>query len=119
MKTATPQSPWKRTARETIQRVIAENVHGPVQCLAAGDVLELRAKLRDAYPFGEKKHYPYRIWCEEVRDALGFEVKPSLRTRKKMPVRLANDILPSMRAWAIERGLAVEESANGSDNTFS
>lgn len=23
--------------------------------------------LRDAYPFGERKYWPYKIWCKRVR----------------------------------------------------
>ena len=107
MKTATTTSPWRLEARRTIARVIEDNVFGPVQCLPHGDVLELRSKLREAYPFGAKEYYPYRIWCQEVRAALGFEVKVPKRHRKRKPV-LARNIMPSMRTWARELGILTE-----------
>lgn len=63
MKTVTPMSPLRREARTVIARVIDDNVLGPVQCLPHGDVLELRAKLREAYPWVNRfELYPYRIW---------------------------------------------------------
>lgn len=24
-------------------------------------------EIKDAYPFGIRKHYPYKVWCEQVR----------------------------------------------------
>jgi len=32
---------------------------------------EKRKILRDAYPFGERRNHPYKIWCDCVRRALG------------------------------------------------
>ena len=107
MKTATPTSPWRREARRIVAQVIEDHVFGPVQCLPHGDVLELRAKLRESYPFGEKEHYPYRVWCQEVRSALGFEVKMPKRKHKRKLVAVHN-VMPSMRAWAKERGILAE-----------
>jgi hypothetical protein len=31
---------------------------------------EARAALRNAYPFGQRKYHPYKIWCDEVRKQL-------------------------------------------------
>jgi len=67
-------------------------------------------KFRDAYPFGARKHWPYKVLCQEVRDALGFEVKKPARKSKRR-VRLASEIMPSMREWAIKHGIAVEQEA--------
>lgn len=107
MKTATPTSPWRREARRVIARVIDDNVFGPVQTLPHGDVLELRVKLRDAYPFDRKEGYPYRVWCQEVRSALGFEVRMPKRHYKKKLIS-AQRVMPSMLAWAKERGILAE-----------
>lgn len=103
MKSAT-ESRWRIESRRIIHQVIEDNVLGPVQTLPHEDVLELRAKLREAYPFGEKKFYPYRIWCEEVRHALGFEVRKPKRYAKKRTLP-RHKIMPSMRQWAAERGI--------------
>lgn len=31
------------------------------------DGQELRRALNKHYPFGERKYYPYKIWCSETR----------------------------------------------------
>ena len=53
---------WRRIAAPIISRVIAE--HG------AEDMRGLRRALREAYPFGERRFHPYRIWCDEIRRQL-------------------------------------------------
>lgn len=30
----------------------------------------LKRALYDAYPFGSRENYPYKVWCEEQRHAL-------------------------------------------------
>ncbi len=42
------------------------------------DEKELRKALRDAYPFGQRKYHPYKIWCSEV--AIQRKKKPPLGT---------------------------------------
>jgi len=32
---------------------------------------EIRAALRAAYPFGPRKHHPYKIWLDEIRVQTG------------------------------------------------
>lgn len=34
------------------------------------DQKALRAALRDAYPWGERAHWPYKVWCDEVQRQL-------------------------------------------------
>lgn len=31
---------------------------------------EIKRALRDGYPFGEKKHWPYKVWREECRTVI-------------------------------------------------
>lgn len=31
------------------------------------DEAALRQKIRDAYPFGEREHWPYKVWLSEVK----------------------------------------------------
>jgi hypothetical protein len=56
---------WRQVASPIIKRVIAE--------CGTGDMKLLRQKLRQAYPFGERKYHPYKIWCDEVRSQLGLK----------------------------------------------
>lgn len=32
---------------------------------------ELRKALRAAYPFGERKHWPYKVWLAEIQRQVG------------------------------------------------
>ena len=53
---------WRSIAKATISSVIAENP-GP-----GGS--ELKKLLQKAYPFGERRNHPYKIWCDEVKKTL-------------------------------------------------
>ncbi len=107
MKPAIPGT-RRHTARSIIAKVIEDHVHGPVQLLQHGDVLELRKVLRQHYPFGEFKYHPYEVWREEVRAALGY-ADPRPRGRKKKPFKVpARNIMPSMREWAARQGILAE-----------
>ncbi len=54
---------WRALARPIIRGVMDE---------ARGmDIRVLRRLLRDAYPFGERRMLPYKVWCDEVQRALG------------------------------------------------
>lgn len=115
MKAATPISPWRREARTVIHQVIEDHVLGPAQCLPHEDVLELRKVLRVAYrdTFGGFGIYPYRIWCEEVRSALGYPILRRVR-KKKSILYSERNVMPAMRDWARRNGLIVDESATAS-----
>ncbi len=65
------------TWREHASAVIADVV--------AKDPADLKAALFDAYPYGQRRYHPYRIWCEEVAVALGKPRKP--KARKGTPAR--------------------------------
>lgn len=62
------QSRWRRIAAPIIARVLAENAGKPEA--------EARAALRAAYPFGPRKHHPYRIWLDEISRQRGTRTKP-------------------------------------------
>ena len=55
-------SKWRVYSREVISEVLAAN--------KGADIKTLRKALREAYPFGERKYTPYKIWLEECRKAL-------------------------------------------------
>lgn len=55
-------SKWRERSLEVICKVMNDNpTAGPA---------ELRKLLRAAYPFGQRKYHPYKIWCEEQRNAI-------------------------------------------------
>ena len=56
---------WRDEARPIIAKVLAEHADASLQ--------EKRAALREAYPFGERKHFPYTVWCDECRIQLGLK----------------------------------------------
>lgn len=57
---------------QIIRNVLKDNEHSTES--------ELKQALKDAYPFGERKHWPYKIWCDCVKRALAgrrlSETKP-------------------------------------------
>ena len=58
---------WREHAAPIIARVIAEH--------QGESEKQIRAALRDAYPYGERAMWPYKVWCSEVRGQLGIEAK--------------------------------------------
>jgi hypothetical protein len=58
-------STWRDIAAPIVADVIKETAGKPER--------EVRAALREAYPFGERKYWPYKVWCDEVRYQLGIK----------------------------------------------
>jgi hypothetical protein len=64
---------WRDESIRVIKETLAK-YNLPYPCPVHGDVQqekEARKLLNDAYPFYEKLHWPYKVWCEEVNKALG------------------------------------------------
>lgn len=63
---------WEAESMQIIRNVLKDNEHSTES--------ELKRALKDAYPFGERKHWPYKIWCNCVKRALAgrrlSETKP-------------------------------------------
>jgi hypothetical protein len=57
------QSYWRGVARPIIAEVLKTNKGKPEK--------EIRKALHDAYPFGERKYHPYKIWLNEINLQLG------------------------------------------------
>jgi hypothetical protein len=55
---------WREMSKKIIMNVIERE--------GRGDMKKLRKALRDAYPFGERRYHPYKVWCEEVRRHIGI-----------------------------------------------
>lgn len=64
---------WRDHSRAVIAEVIASNP------------ADLKRALFNAYPYGQRRFHPYKVWCEEVARALGKPVKP--KARKGTPAR--------------------------------
>jgi len=51
-------SEWRNIANRVIAKTVKDNPGLPEQ--------ELRKKLSEAYPFGERRYHPYKIWLSEI-----------------------------------------------------
>jgi hypothetical protein len=91
-------------ARQIIDQVIADNVHGPVQNLPKEDLLQVRKILREKCPLAGLSAWEKKVIREEFRAVLGLPiaVRPKMRRRHQLEER---DILPSMREWARQKGI--------------
>jgi hypothetical protein len=71
------------SCRDRVRPIIAAVIdeHG------VGDMPLLREKLREAFPFGERKYHPYKIWLDEIRVQLGAKKRPrrSLEPKSVQP----------------------------------
>lgn len=54
-------SNWRRHSRIVIDRVIAEN--------PGVDEATLFKRISKAYPWGERRYHPYKMWRLEVKEA--------------------------------------------------
>lgn len=54
-------SSWRTAARTAIAAVLEEH--------RTASLVERRRALRRAYPFGERRGWPYRVWLDEVKRA--------------------------------------------------
>ena len=72
---------WRDSAKPIIAEVIKEN--------AGKTEKEIRAALRDAYPYGVRAYHPYKIWLDEIKVQLG---KKKFNERKKdiIPINQTN-----------------------------
>jgi hypothetical protein len=71
-------SHWRRIAAPIIAKVLQETAGQPKR--------EVRAALLKAYPFGPRKHHPYRIWCDEIRTQTGQrQLQTSVRKLQGRP----------------------------------
>lgn len=54
-----PYETWRQRAAP----VIAEVIHR----VGFDDPARLKRELRDAYPFGDRENYPYKVWLDEIK----------------------------------------------------
>jgi hypothetical protein len=65
-------SRWRAKAREIVARVLHET--------QGQDEATVRRALRDAYPFGPRRYWPYKVWLDEVQRQRG--------TKQQKPVEV-------------------------------
>lgn len=66
----TTRSHWRLSARVVIEAALA------ALPASADDAVKRRA-VSQAYPFGERRHHPYRAWRQEVEAILGKRRQPA------------------------------------------
>lgn len=74
------KSDWRERARPIVEQVLKET--------AGKTEKEIRKALREAYPFGQRKHHPYKIWLDEIAVQRGKK-KPK---PKKVPYVSPNQL---------------------------
>ncbi len=71
----------------TWRDIAAPKIASIIRSAGTKDVKELRKLLRAGYPFFERKYWPYKIWCDEVRIQLGIKKRKSrLLNKEKKPL---------------------------------
>ena len=70
---------WREYSRPIIKDVIDKT--------GTDDQSKLKKALREAYPFGERKHWPYKVWLDEIKVQLGTK-KPKPVQHPKEQLRL-------------------------------
>lgn len=60
-------STWRERAAPIIANELALHKNSSEQ--------ELRRALREAYPFGERAMWPYKVWLDEIRRQRGLKAK--------------------------------------------
>lgn len=56
---------WRAKAAPIIARALLES--------SGADEREVRRALRAAYPFGQRKYWPYKVWLDEIKRQRGFK----------------------------------------------
>lgn len=62
-----------RTWREIAAPIITE----VIERVGREDAGRLKRELFEAYPFGERKRHPYKIWLDEIKKQVGTKAKNS------------------------------------------
>jgi hypothetical protein len=69
---------WRQIAAPIITKVLKDN-----KGKSEG---EIKRALFDAYPFGMRKHHPYKIWLDEIKVQRGLKkskiIKPDPNQKK-------------------------------------
>lgn len=72
---------WRDSARPIIKEVL-EKHHDNEGAL--------KRALFDAYPFGERKYHPYKIWLDEIKVQRGFKTFNKRKPVSEPPIENAD-----------------------------
>jgi len=65
----TTKSTWRDTCAPIIARVLAETKDQPEE--------KIKKALFEAYPFGEREHFPYKVWLDEIQNQRHAKKQPT------------------------------------------
>lgn len=87
------RSPAERRSRSvSYWRFIATPIiAGVIARVGTADPKLLSRELSRAYPFGERKHHPYKIWLDEIKRQLRKGRHKDLQGRPLSRAALSND----------------------------
>lgn len=85
------RSYWREKATPIILRVLEET--------DGKDEREIRRALRDAYPFGPRCYWPYKVWLDEIKRQRGRRRDTIAPTRDDLRAfgQLELDLYPESR----------------------
>lgn len=69
---------WRDRFKPLIAQVLAENAGKPEG--------ELRQALRDAFPQGPRKYWPYKVWLSEIQYQRGLKKDKRIKKGEKRAV---------------------------------
>jgi hypothetical protein len=104
-----PESHWRQSARAVMIRVVRELR----DAARLDDDAALLAAVDAAYPFGERKYLPYKMWLLErkiFRDACSVPSTPTADEASACAV--ARDMLEEQRDESVIRALLDEQAPN-------
>lgn len=58
---------WRETAARIVEAVLCRT-HGQPEAV-------IKKALFDAYPYGERRYHPYKVWLSEIRRQRGIKPK--------------------------------------------
>jgi len=81
------QMSWSCKARKAVESALKEGAKAGLTGIA------LRKYVRDRYPFGPRKHYPYQVWLAWVRRLVKAKHGPLTGRRRKgsKPTEMSNE----------------------------
>ena len=70
------ESSWRNHAAPIIEKVLRETKGKPES--------DIKKALHDAYPFGQRKYHPYKIWCDEIKRQRGGGAVPRFLSKEEL-----------------------------------
>ena len=89
------ESSWREIARHIIA-----TTEGKCRLAGVTDPKAIAKACNDAYPWYEREHHPYKMWCKEMallRERLG------LTPRKKPPTKAEKELAAKRAAYLADR----------------